>query len=201
MAWQMNLTEATKSCFANYAKFSGRSDRYEFWNFVLFLLLANIALLVVNSVVFGPTITHSFGITIDGSGQQTSTTSSNTLYDGGWLSDIFTVVTLLPWLAVTWRRMLDTGRPGWYSLLPIALAAISFGLIFVTSSPMAIDSSMVPEGVSMPVSISVPRWPLLLLPVWLACVGSVILVIVWLARASDPDSNRFGAMPSEVNKY
>ena len=191
----MTLIEATKSCLVNYAKFSGRSARSEFWKFMLFLLLSYIALTIINSVIFGPTVTQGLSISVDSSGDQRTALSSKTLYNSGWLGTIFMVATLLPTFAVTWRRMHDTGHPGWYSLLPVAVFAIGFGLIFVTSSPVPIDTRMMPEGVTMPDSIRMPRWPILALSVWLACVGSIILVIYWLARRPEPNTNQFGPVP------
>lgn len=195
----MTLINATKSCFLKYAQFSGRAPRSEFWNFILFLLLAHIALIIVNSMIFGPTVTQAVRITIDSSGQQTQGMSINTQYNSGVMGMIFTLATLLPWFAITWRRMHDTGLPGWYSLLPILVWLIGFGLLSVTSVPVPIDTSMIVEDIPMPGSMNVPRWPLLIPGVWFACVGSIILVVIWLACASDPEPNRFGAVPGTID--
>ena len=193
----MNLVEAVKSCFTQYATFSGRASRYEFWNFILFLFLVSIILTIVNSLLFGPTITQEFVVTIDGNGEQTQGMKQEISYDGGLLSNVFGFLIILPWLAVTWRRLHDTGRPGWYGLLPFAVSAVVFALIYLTSVPVPIDTSQVPAGIEMPSTTRVPANGLLFFLFWLIAVGSFILVTIWLCRASEPSSNKYGPNPNE----
>ena len=50
----MTLGGAVKNCFRNYATFSGRASRSEFWKFILFCLLVGILLTILNSLLFGP---------------------------------------------------------------------------------------------------------------------------------------------------
>lgn len=69
-----------------YATFTGRARRKEYWYFVLFCMLINIALAVV-------------GVSI--------------------VSDVFSLAVFIPSIAVGVRRMHDTGRSGWWLLLPI----------------------------------------------------------------------------------
>jgi len=69
-----------------YATFNGRARRKEYWYFVLFCTLINIA--------FGV-----FGLRI--------------------ISDVFALAVFIPSIAVGVRRMHDTGRSGWWLLLPI----------------------------------------------------------------------------------
>ena len=82
--------EAISVCFSKYVTFSGRASRSEYWYFVLFTILAAFALGLVDGVL----------------GTGTS--------DGGLLSGLFSLVTLLPSLAVAFRRLHDVGRSGWW---------------------------------------------------------------------------------------
>lgn len=73
----------------NYAVFGGRARRAEYWNFVLFNLIIAIVLYFVSSMVL----------------------KSQLLYT------IYSLATLIPSLAVTVRRLHDTGRSGWWWLI------------------------------------------------------------------------------------
>ena len=78
----------------NYAGFSGRARRREYWMFVLFYIIFAIAIAVVERAV--------------GLGSATG---------GGVLSLVYSLGLLIPSLAVTFRRLHDTGRSGWWILL------------------------------------------------------------------------------------
>src|SRR5687768_5564545 len=74
----------------NYATFSGRARRSEYWYFVLFNIIVSIILSVIG------------------------TTMKTTI-----LSNIYALAVFLPGLAVGVRRMHDVGKSGWYLLIPI----------------------------------------------------------------------------------
>ncbi|MGH7299954.1 MAG: DUF805 domain-containing protein [Candidatus Rokuibacteriota bacterium] len=78
-----------------YAVFSGRSRRSEYWYFALFYLLIYLVLMVVDGI--GGFIDPGSGI--------------------GLLSGIATLALLIPSLAVSVRRLHDTGRSGWWILI------------------------------------------------------------------------------------
>jgi uncharacterized membrane protein YhaH (DUF805 family) len=90
----MSFIASIKTCFKNYAVFSGRAARSEFWWFTLFLVLGNIAATMIDSIVFS--------IPPDQSGP---------------LNSIFSLGTLLPSIAVSVRRLHDLQRSGWWLLL------------------------------------------------------------------------------------
>lgn len=194
----MTLMQAVLRCFGSYASFSGRATRQEFWKFVLFLLIVHIVLVVVNSAIFGPTLEQEFRVTIDQARQQSQALNTKATYNGGWFGTVFFVATVVPWFAVAWRRMHDTGRAGWYCLAPIAAFAASFALMYLTSTEVPIDSTGLPEGVTLPETMRMPTsvWPFLLS--WGLSFGSIILVIWWLARPSQPGPNLYGPNPIEV---
>lgn len=79
----------------HYAVFNGRASRKEYWIFVLFQILAVLAISAAEraAAVANPEILF------------------------GWYTAGFLLLTLLPALAVTIRRLHDTGRSGWWGLL------------------------------------------------------------------------------------
>ena len=74
----------------NYATFTGRARRSEFWFFYLFNLIINFGLTFVD-ILFGT----------------------------GVLSTIYILAVLIPSIAVSVRRMHDVGKSGWFYLIPI----------------------------------------------------------------------------------
>jgi uncharacterized membrane protein YhaH (DUF805 family) len=78
-----------------YVDFSGRARRKEYWFFVLFNIIISIVLTICD-VVIG-TYNGASGI--------------------GILSGIYALAVLLPGIAVTIRRLHDTGRSGWWILI------------------------------------------------------------------------------------
>ena len=100
----MTFGAAIKSYFAKYATFSGRASRREFWFAVLFTALVSAAI----SIAFPGGHRHIYGMDI----RQSST-----------MSDLWSLATLIPSLALTWRRLHDIGKSGkyfFYILIPIA---------------------------------------------------------------------------------
>ena len=73
----------------NYANFSGRARRAEFWYFALFSFLISIGLAIVDGV----------------------------LGTNGILGGIYSLAIVIPNIAVGARRLHDTGRSGWWQLI------------------------------------------------------------------------------------
>ena len=76
----------------NYAVFDGRARRREFWSFFFVNMGISIVLSLVDCVIGGP----------------------------GVLNGVYSFGVLIPMFAAGARRMHDTGRNGWWQLLPIA---------------------------------------------------------------------------------
>ena len=72
----------------NYAVFSGRARRTQFWMYTLFYSIAVVVLSILD-VVTG----------------------------SGLLSGLFTLAMFVPTIAITVRRLHDTGRAGWWVLM------------------------------------------------------------------------------------
>jgi uncharacterized membrane protein YhaH (DUF805 family) len=94
----------------NYTDFSGRARRSEYWYFALFYLLIFVGLAIVD-VVLGTYSARS---------------------QAGLLSTTFWLVTLLPFIALTTRRLHDTGRTGWWQLVGfVPLIGVIVLLVFL----------------------------------------------------------------------
>ncbi|MGZ6826370.1 MAG: DUF805 domain-containing protein [Mycobacteriales bacterium] len=103
----MSLAEAVKAVLGNYAGFSGRARRSEYWFWALALLVAGIVVGIVDAAIGSPVL--------------------------GYLLDL---AVLVPSLAVGVRRLHDTGKSGWWlliGLVPLA-GAIVLLVFFVTDS-------------------------------------------------------------------
>jgi len=84
----------------NYANFSGRARRREYWMFVLIQLI--ILILVIS---YASLVDDLFGSPVVGS-----------------ILGFYVLATLIPWLALNVRRLHDTGKSGGYifiNLIPI----------------------------------------------------------------------------------
>jgi uncharacterized membrane protein YhaH (DUF805 family) len=84
----MGFGQAISAGFSNYVNFSSRACRSEYWYWVLFIVLADIVAGIIDYVL---------GMQI--------------------VSSIFGLVTLLPGIAVSIRRLHDLDRTGWWILL------------------------------------------------------------------------------------
>ena len=74
----------------NYVGFNGRAGRQEFWMFVLFNIVIDIVLSIVDLAINSQLLAGLYGLAV-----------------------------LLPSLAVAVRRLHDTGRSGWWILIGI----------------------------------------------------------------------------------
>lgn len=88
-----------------YVEFKGRAPRSEFWYFMLFVFVVSAVLSLLDMALF-----------------------EGVMGDAGPLSTIFTLIVLIPALAVTARRLHDVNRSGWWQLL-FLLPVIGFLVI------------------------------------------------------------------------
>ncbi|UQN10708.1 DUF805 domain-containing protein [Deinococcus sp. QL22] len=86
----------------NYANLRGRARRREYWMFTLVVFILAVVIALIEAAL----------------GLATDTTY-------GPLSVLLTVVTFIPTLAVSIRRMHDTGRSGWWAIVPILILVLA----------------------------------------------------------------------------
>ena len=167
----MGFLQSIKVCLSKYVIFSGRATRSEYWWFVLFVILCNIIFSILDAAIFGadPETGESTGV----------------------LNPLFQIAIFLPMLAAGWRRLHDSGRPGWYLLLPMALG---FATMIALLSGVAVFT-VVEGGVDDP---EVLRGPAAFLGatgmmvVWALQLVLTVMMIWWLTRPSQDGDNAYG---------
>ena len=100
----------------NYAGFSGRARRKEYWMFVLFNMIFAFVAMILDNV---------FGIAIEGVGW-------------GPIYGLYLLAIIIPSIAVAVRRLHDVGESGWMvliSLIPIVGAIWLLVLMVKDSNP------------------------------------------------------------------
>jgi uncharacterized membrane protein YhaH (DUF805 family) len=115
----MGFAEAVRSGFSNYATFSGRARRSEFWFWALFAFLASVVAMLVDGMLFPDLMTAQVG------GGMASVESR-----GGPVTAIVGLALLLPGLAMAVRRLHDTDRRGWWLLIGL-IPIIGFIVLLV----------------------------------------------------------------------
>lgn len=92
-------------CLKQYADFSGRACKKEFWMYVLFYMIIAIVLHVIDSMLGW--VTPEF--------------------DMGVLGGLYSLCMFIPGLAVSVRRLHDIGKSGWnflFILIPLVGAVV-----------------------------------------------------------------------------
>ncbi|MEM6764419.1 MAG: DUF805 domain-containing protein [Bacteroidota bacterium] len=95
-----------------YADFSGRARRKEYWMFTLFHVIFTVSAVMIDGLVFNMGFDSGFGF----------------VYMG------YVLATLLPSVAVSVRRLHDVGKSGWFlmiSLIPL-IGSIWLLVLYVT---------------------------------------------------------------------
>ena len=113
--------DAIRICLKEkYATFSGRASRSEFWFFVLFVFLLTFVVQIILTVFF---FLHFKDVFIAANAEAASSAMENTIGAAPFIIFagfiLFMLAFALPALAVATRRLHDTGRSGWWLLLPI----------------------------------------------------------------------------------
>ena len=91
---QVGLTESLVLFFKNYLNFSGRSGPSAYWWYMLWSLIFLIPLGLIDSLLLGITSEKLFS-----------------------LSNLFGWVTLIPGLALSFRRLHDINKSAWWLLM------------------------------------------------------------------------------------
>ena len=154
----MGFNEAVKTCFAKYLVLEGRAGRAEFWWFLLAVILAGALASVLDALAYD--------------------TAPD---DIGLVGILVLLVTLIPSVTVTVRRLHDTGRSGyWYVLFLCAPI-----LMILLSIPMILLSEVFSLEAIGALGLLF-LFSLLALFIWFIC---------WMAAPSEPRANRYGPNP------
>ncbi|MEM6668141.1 MAG: DUF805 domain-containing protein [Pseudomonadota bacterium] len=154
----MGFIDAIQACFSKYFTFSGRARRPEYWWFYLFIFVVTFIASFIDAI-----LSPMFEL-----GE-----------DGEILSLVRLIVSLgviVPFFAVSWRRMHDTGWSGWMTLSPV------FGFVMIILSSLLVESA---PGIA----------PVLLFSGVAFMVVMSIVVFVLSVRRSQVGANDFGPEP------
>ena len=95
----MDFVEAIKSGFVNYATFSGRACRSEFWYWTLFTFIGGICTGIADVWIVGDAELMPVNL-------------------------IFNVIVFLPSIVVSIRRLHDINKTGWWLLLCLTIVGV-----------------------------------------------------------------------------
>ncbi|WP_299831759.1 DUF805 domain-containing protein [uncultured Roseobacter sp.] len=189
----MTLTESVKTCLSKYATFSGRASRSEYWKFWLFWLIVQLFFILVNTAIFGPTVEVGQRVSVAADGTQTISPFQKTSYNSGVFGTVFWLAILVPGLAVASRRLHDTGRSGWWQIMPFALSLVSFTTLIVA----AVGWAAFVKGFTTPGGATVQN-PSGLGMAFAVSLSAFVVLLFWLCKKSQPGPNKYGPNPTEV---
>ena len=116
-----------------------------------------------------------------------------------FLSAIWTLVILIPFLAVTVRRFHDIGKSGWYYLVPIipALAYMGYLVYYVLKVIKETGDSFNDVNAITQHIMDNPSGIITIVALFLLSLITWIIWIVWMAKDSEPGENKWGPNPKE----
>jgi uncharacterized membrane protein YhaH (DUF805 family) len=91
--------------FRKYAEFTGRTTPKEYWMFMLFYTVIYLVLMIVDGAL-----------------------------GKIFFTAIFSVISLVPSISITARRLHDTGRSGWWQLIAVFLPLLGLIILLVLVS-------------------------------------------------------------------
>ena len=162
----MSPVAAVKNGFVNAFSFSGRSRRPEYWWFFGFVFLGAAVIGALEALIFGAP---------------------------GRVARFFQILVFVPFLAVGWRRLQDTGRPGWYLLVPVAVIVVSWFLIGSAPGHLLPEGAILapPPGQGLGAGLS----PVVLGGATVAQVLAGFVIVWWMIRPSEHGANAYGPEP------
>lgn len=178
-AYNCTIGEAFIRFWKKYATFKGRASRGEFWWWVLCTFIIQIAFAVIFAVL---------GAIID----------SNTANGmQSFVNTIWALATIVPSLALSVRRLHDTNKAGTTLVILYAIDFIGGVLLSVGLVMTGLGAISVIGGGS---SSTGAAGILLLIIGFIACLATSIVLIVLMAKKTDPAGARFDD-PAAGNGY
>ena len=139
----LTFPEAVKACFKKYFNFKDRASRSEYWYFTLFGL-------IVYAIGFGLMFIS---------------------YKLFWLLIVISIPLIIPFIAVTARRLHDINKSGWFQLLSV---------------PAGILETVFHAQKSLGIFFMIIGW------------GCALYLFVLYIQEGDKKSNRFGENPLKI---
>lgn len=162
----------------NYAKFSGRASRAEFWWFFLLTMIIYFGALIIAATM--------------GAGLA-SMNPASALVTGSFGSfmiviALFWLLLFIPMLAVQTRRLHDTNRSGWWLGAFWLLYPVYMLLIFGTTVSMQPGAAAPSHGAALAIAIASAIFALAFF------IYSIVLLVFWCLSGTK-GANRFGDDP------
>lgn len=153
----------------NYVNFSGRARRKEYWNFFLFAFILNLVFRLVDMVLFEDKATGAVEYPV--------------------FSALFSLFIFLPNLAVSVRRLHDTGRSG-KNLVWFYIAAFVWAVLFISCIAITLGNLS-----ALPLTLLVILW---------GATGGIlvwgIFFLVWFCTPGTSGDNKYGPDPKMVEE-
>ncbi len=174
--YDATIGQAASRFWRKFAVFSGRASRSEYWWWALISFAISIVLQLVGSVITGGSLFMN---------------ASNPTFDVRAIllplipSLVWSVVVIVPSLALAIRRLHDTNRSGWWYLL--ALPSLVGGLLVLASL-----RSLEPEQLALGDPSGLAFGPLIggSVLIFVGGVGSIILLVFFIL-GPNPAGARF----------
>lgn len=159
--------EAIKLYFINYVNFKERASRSEFWWATLFVFILGFVVSIIDAALSG-------GVN-GGSSVGLTSASLNPL------TGLFNLVTFLPSLAITVRRLHDIGKKGWWILLAYVpgIAALVTAIVLVVLAVSNLSSRY-----SSGANASLLGVVGFLILAGIVSIVAGIILLVWLCKPS-----------------
>jgi uncharacterized membrane protein YhaH (DUF805 family) len=120
----------TRTLTANYANFSGRARRKEYWGFVLFTFIVYLIFAAIMGAGAAATPRNPDG-TLAGQ-------FSPLFFIGAGLMGLYVLATLIPGLGLWVRRLHDIGWPGWIIVIALLISWIPVINIIVSIGSLVV---------------------------------------------------------------
>ena len=159
-----------KVVFENYANFSGRARRSEYWYYTLMTVIISFILSIIDDLL----------------GLKFGAKSSS-----GILSSLYALAVFIPGLAVSVRRLHDIGKSGKLLLL-FYIIIIVLAIVMVVSGISVFMSAMNPSSMSPPdisalgIGFFVPLLLIFAMSIWM---------LVLFCTNGDSGANKYGSDP------
>ncbi|MDF1728306.1 MAG: DUF805 domain-containing protein [Sulfitobacter sp.] len=103
----------------------------------------------------------------------------------GFINVIYGLAVICPLLSVGYRRLQDTGRPGWYIFIPFGVSLLSTLLAPTMPTEEGLAAGQMPSmgGIVLGGLLGLVQLVLMILFLW------------WLTRPSEPGTNAYGPPP------
>lgn len=186
----LTFKQAVGACISDYATFTGRARRSEYWWFGLFTLL----IIVIPLILMGVTSLVLEGRFVMEPGETNGALTQTIHLILVIIIALAYLFVLIPSLAVQTRRLHDTGRSGWWIVwgLLASLATETVALIVLGFGYSDLGGTF--EQIKGAFGVSVIGGILMLL-FYLAQVGVSLAIFVFSLLDSHRGENKYGPSP------